>query len=120
MVNPKIKRGTVVLINFPFSDGHSSKVRPAVIVTPDFLMPMTNDVLCIFISSSLSIKLLPSDYVIEMTNSSFKETGLQLRSTLRGHKIALIEKTYVNRVIGKLDNILIDEMNKHIKIALGL
>lgn len=120
MVNPKIKRGTVVLVKFPFSDGHSSKVRPAVVVAPDILLPLTNDVICVFISSSQSINLLPSDYVLETTNPSFKETGLQFRSTLRGHKLALLEKTYVSKVIGKLDNKLIDELNKHIKIALGL
>ena len=120
MVDSKIKRGTVVLVNFPFTDGYSTKVRPAVIITPDNLLPLMKDTLCVFISSSKSIQMLPSDFVIETSNPSFPETGLQFRSTIRCHKIALLEKSFINRVLGVLDNTLINELNKHLKIAIGL
>ena len=30
------KRGTVVLLPFPFSDQSSAKIRPAVVVSPDY------------------------------------------------------------------------------------
>jgi mRNA interferase MazF len=120
MVEPKIKRGKVVLVNFPFTDGFLTKVRPAVIITPDSLLPLMKDVLCIFISSSKLNQILPSDFVIDSNNPFFQQSGLRFNSTIRCHKIALIEKSLVNRVLGELDNSLIEAMNGYIKIAMGL
>jgi mRNA-degrading endonuclease toxin of MazEF toxin-antitoxin module len=120
MVDPKIRRGSVVLVNFPFADGYSTKVRPAVIITPDNLLSLMNDTLCVFISSSKSIQLLSSDFVIETNSPSFPETGLQFRSTIRTYKIALLEKSLINRVLGVFSDVLIEELNQHLKIALGL
>jgi mRNA interferase MazF len=120
MVNPKIKRGSVVLVNFPFTDGSAEKVRPAIVITPDNLLPVMNDILCVFISSSETINLLPTDYILETFNPSFQHTGLHFRSIIRTHKIALLDKNLLNRVLGILDDTLIEELNKHLKIAVGL
>jgi len=120
MVNPKIKRGSVVLVNFPFTDGSAEKVRPAVVITPDNLLPVMNDILCVFISSSKTINLLPTDYILETSNPSFKNTGLLFRSIIRTHKIALLDKMMINRVLGIIDDILIEDINYHLKIAVGL
>ena len=120
MVNPKIQRGTVVLVDFPYTDGITTKVRPAVIISPNVLLPVMKDVLCVFISSSITDEKYPSDFIIELNNPSFPETGLQFRSMVRTHKIALMEKSFVKKVLGAFDNKLIDELNDHIKIAIGI
>jgi mRNA-degrading endonuclease toxin of MazEF toxin-antitoxin module len=51
MVNRKVRRGSIVLALYPFTDLSGTKARPAVVVTPDFLLPQIDNVLCLFISS---------------------------------------------------------------------
>jgi len=53
MAESVVKRGSVVLIRYPFTDLTGVKVRPALVVTPDQLLPRLQDVLCLFISSSM-------------------------------------------------------------------
>ena len=59
-----VRRGAIVLIRYPFTDLKGSKVRPAVIITPNKMIPKLNDVLCLFISSNISSEILKSDFVI--------------------------------------------------------
>ena len=46
-----VKRGSVVLIRYPFTDLSGAKVRPAIIITPDEFLKRLDDVICLFISS---------------------------------------------------------------------
>ena len=116
----QVIRGSIVLIRFPFTDLTSSKVRPAIIVTPDFLIPMLDDILCLFISSAMPGELLPTDLELGETHPSFQETGLKFPSVFRTHKLALIHKRLVLRVLGKAGRDLMGEINARLQVALGL
>ena len=59
MAQSIVKRGSVVLIRYPFTDLTGAKVRPALVLTPDHLLPRLEDVLCLFISSVMPGELLP-------------------------------------------------------------
>ncbi len=93
MVSSLVRRGSVVLVQYPFSDLKGTKVRPAVVITPDFLLSQISDVLCLFISASIPNSKLPTDFVLESDHPSFAGTGLQKRSVFRTHKLALIDKS---------------------------
>lgn len=95
-------------------------VRPAVILTPEQLITKSDDVLCLFISSTVPEELLPSDFVLEPENPSFSKTGLKYRSVFKAHKLALLHKSLVLRILGELEKNLIKEINQRLKIALGL
>lgn len=120
MAEKIVKRGSIVLIRYPFTDLTSFKVRPAVVLTPDKFLSKIDDVLCLFISSSISDKLLETDFILERTHFSFSQTGLKYRSVFRTHKLALLHKSLVIRILGELDDELMKEINKRLKIALGL
>lgn len=120
MAEKIVKRGSIVLIRYPFTDLTSFKVRPAVVLTPDELLSKIDDVLCLFISSSIPDELLETDFILERTHSSFSKTGLKYRSIFRTHKLALLHKSLVIRILGDLDDELMKEINKRLKIALGL
>ena len=92
MAQSIVKRGSVVLIRYPFTDLTGAKVRPALVVTPDHLLPRLGDVLCLFISSAMPDDLLPTDFVLEPRHPSFPTTGLKRRSVLRMHKLASLRK----------------------------
>lgn len=115
-----VRRGVIVLVRYPFSDLSSTKVRPAVILTPDDLMPKIDDAMCLFISSTIPSELLPTDIVLKKSDSSFVGTGLKFSSVLRAHKLALLHKSLILRAIGEADMILITRINQKLRIALGL
>jgi mRNA interferase MazF len=116
----KIKRGSIVLIRYPFTDLSGNKVRPAAILTPDNHIPKMDDILCLFISSVVPDKkyLLPSDYILYEKHSSFHDSGLKCTSVFRCHKIALLIKSLVIRQLGQLDNCIMNDINTHLCIAL--
>ena len=120
MAEKIVKRVSIVLIRYPFTDLTSFKVRPAIILTPDKLLNKIDEVLCLFISSSIPDELLETDFILERTHSSFSKTGLKYRSVLRAHKLALLHKSLVIRILGELENELMKEINKRLIIALGL
>jgi len=70
MAQSRVKRGSVVLIRYPFTDLTGAKVRPALVLTPDHLLPRLEDVLCLFISSVMPEDLLPTDFVLELNQST--------------------------------------------------
>ena len=115
-----VKRGSVVLIRYPFTDLSGAKVRPGVVLTPDPLIARSEDILCLFISSVIPEELLPTDFVLESTHLNFARSGLKHRSVFRAHKLALLHKTLVLRVLGELDKDLMEEINQRLRIALGL
>ena len=108
------------LIHSQFTDLSGAKVRPALIVTPDHLLQRLEDVLCLFISSAMPDDLLPTDLILEPQNPSFQTTGLKRRSVLRMHKLALLHKALVLRVLGESNQSLIHEVDQRLRLALGL
>ncbi len=88
-----LKFGDIVLLKFPFTDGHSFKKRPALVLCD------TNDgdiIVC-----RITSKLYNSTYDIEL--KKWKEFELKLPSVIRVHKIATTEKQLVESKIGKID-----------------
>jgi mRNA interferase MazF len=120
MAQSIVKRGSVVLIRYPFTDLTGAKARPALVVTPDHLLPRLEDVLCLFISSAMPDDLLPTDFVLEPRHPSFPTTGLKRRSVLRMHKLALLHKVLVLRVLGEGERSLMSEVDQRLRLALGL
>lgn len=120
MEHSPVTRGSIVLIRYPFTDLTSDKVRPALVVTPDVLIHRLDDLLCLFISSSAPGDLLPTDLYLETTDTSFRQTGLKTSSLFRSHKLALLHKRLMLRVLGEADNALIEAINSKLRIALGL
>jgi mRNA interferase MazF len=117
-----IKRGSIVLIRYPFTDLSGNKVRPAAILTPDIHISKMDDILCLFKSSVIPDKkyLLPSDYILDEKHSSFRDSGLKCASVFRCHKIALLIKSLVIKHLGQLDNCIMSDISTHLCIALGI
>lgn len=120
MERSPVTRGSIVLIRYPFTDLTADKVRPALVVTSDALIPRLDDLLCLFVSSSPPEELLPTDLYLVTNDPSFLQTGLKTSSLFRTHKLALLHKRLVLRVLGKADNSLLEAIDSKLRIALGL
>lgn len=120
MAEKVITRGSIVLVSYPFTDLSGSKVRPAVLLTPKFLLNKIDDILCLFISSIIPADLLPTDFILDVDHPAFSDTGLKYRSVFRSHKLARLDKSLVARILGKLNDELMEEINQRLRIAIGL
>ena len=99
-----MKKGSIVLIPFPFTDLKGSKIRPAVVLSRNEL-----DVTICFITSELKWK---TEYDVPIFPS--ETNGLKVSSLIRTHKIATIDSTLIFGELGELSNVEIAELNKRL------
>jgi mRNA interferase MazF len=97
-----MKKGSVVLIPFPFTDLRGSKIRPAVVLCTGGL-----DVTICFITSELRWKTESDISIFPSTNN-----GLKTPSLIRIAKIATIDSNLALGELGELSNDEIAELNK--------
>ena len=97
-----MKKGSIVLIPFPFTDLKGSKIRPAVILNKSEL-----DVTICFITSELKWK---TEYDVSVFPSG--SNGLKVPSLIRTNKLATIDSTLVLGELGELSNVEIAELDR--------
>ncbi|MBF0532232.1 MAG: type II toxin-antitoxin system PemK/MazF family toxin [Candidatus Omnitrophica bacterium] len=112
-----IRRGDIVLVPFPFTDLTSVKVRPALIVSDD---PQNQDVIIAFISSVVPAKLKKTEYLLNVNDPDFFTTGLKTVSVIKMNKLLTISSALILRRLGRVNPELQQELNKLLKLALGL
>lgn len=105
-----MKKGSVVLIPFPFTDLKGSKVRPAVVLCESAL-----DVTICFVTSELKWQ---AKYDVPVNPS--ENNGLKVPSLIRVGKIATIDKDLILGELGKLSVTETIELNKGLKDLLQL
>jgi len=105
-----MKKGSVILIPFPFTDLSGSKIRPAVVLNNSGL-----DVTISFISSQLKWKIDCDVFVLPSVNN-----GLKVPSLIRVGKIATIDSALVLGLLGELSNAEIAELDRGLKKFLQL
>lgn len=92
---------TTVLVSFPFDDLTGQKVRPALcLIEP---VGKFEHVIVAFISSKIPNEFERSDFLFDINDSSFINTGLLKNSILRLHKVATIPRKAIKRKLGELD-----------------
>ena len=117
MTPPMLARGDVVLTRFPFTDLTGASLRPAVVVSQGHI---GQDIVLIAISSVVRGVLAPTDYTMEMTHPEFTLTGLRVRSVLRVHKLAAVERSVIGRRLGRLGPQLQAAVDRLLRLVLGL
>jgi len=117
------QRGEVVLVNFPFVDtgGQAqAKVRPAVVVSGQIVHRTTAEVLIAAVSSRPTSQPLPTDYEITVSTPEHKRAGLRKTSWVKASNLANIPRSAVTRRLGRLTPTGLKELDKCLKLALGL
>lgn len=101
-------RNDIVLLPIPFSDLTSSKVRPAIVIGHGstggdlFLIPITS-------------RLSQGDFPLK----GWKKSGLNVPSAVKG-QLATIESRLVRKIVGRLDDEDIENLNGKLKEWLEL
>jgi mRNA interferase MazF len=112
-----MKRGEVVLVDWPYSDRMGSKLRPAVVVQADFLNGLIDDTILVRITSTAhgipgtEVKLDP---VAETAS------GLLHVSYAFCPNVLTVEQALVDQTIGYLSDPAMQEIERCLKATLEL
>lgn len=90
----KLVKGDVVVLPFPFSDLSTSKKRPALVVSP---LEGEDLILC-----QITSQLKQDKYSIGLTNSDFKQGGLNITSNIKPNKLFTADKSIIQYKIGSI------------------
>lgn len=117
MSNGTVTRGDIVMVDVPYLDATRTVRRPALIISDTSQML---DVIIAAISSRIRDPLPKTHYVIDSSHSDWKASGLRLDSVIRCDRIFTVHHDQIHRVLGRLSESSIREIDDHMKRALGL
>lgn len=106
------KKGSVVLVPFPFTDLSGSKVRPAVIISEG---KIGSDVVVLFITSQRKLK---AKHTVAITAD--EQNGIKTNSKVICSKIATLEAKTILGELGKINTSMQKKIDVELKKVLSL
>ncbi len=108
-----VKKGTLVLVPFPFSDLSGYKTRSALVLGVNH---KASRVVVCFIGSRLEKLDKNFDVTINENHKNFSATGLKTASLIKTDKIASFSFEILYGVIGNLSGDIIKQVDNKLKI----
>ncbi len=103
-----VRRGDIVLGQFPFTDLTGIKLRPVLILAAT--AESHHDFLAMFISSQLYQAEPGVDVVLDVMHPAFVRSGLRAASVFKVTKIASLSESLILGPIGHLDQRVFDDL----------
>ena len=117
----KVERGDIALIDFPYSNHTGSKVRPALVVQSNVWNQRINNTILVLITSSRQRRVGASThYFIDVSTVEGRRTNLRLNSIVQCENIVTQDQRLILRVIGRLSEAAMQEIDACLKAALGI
>jgi mRNA interferase MazF len=113
-----MKRGDVVLFDFPFSDRTGSRLRPAVVIQADVFNQSIDDTILALVTRTR--RGTPTEVFIDVSTVDGRQSGLFHTSVIDCKNLLTSDQRFVHAKIGALSDALLQEMNDCLKAALGL
>lgn len=115
-----VHRGEVVLVDFPYSSGTGSKVRPALVIQNDPDNARLTSTILVQITGTTHRALEPTQVLVEVATPDGQATGLRFDSVVNCVNIATVDKAKVLAVLGVMPPSLMLLVHAALKAALGL
>lgn len=112
-----MKRGEVVLVDWPYSERTGSKLRPAVVVQADFLNGLLDDTILVQITRT--VHGLPGTEVV-LDPAQEPASGLSHRSLASCANLLTADPALIDQTIGYLSNTAVQQINACLKKVLEL
>jgi mRNA interferase MazF len=114
-----MNRGDIVTVDFSRYDP-ADKVRPALILQNDRDNARMTKTIVAFITSNVRRSAEDTQYPILRTDPDFPVSGLRRDSVVNCSSLYTIRQSDVTRVIGRLTQATMDQIDACLKAALGL
>lgn len=115
-----MKRGDVVIVEFPYADGQRGKNRPAVVLQNDRDNSRLTNTVVAMISGNIRHADELSQVLVEPDQITGASSGLHGPSVVKCCNLFTIRQQDIRRTIGHLSDGLQDAVNQAVKSALGL
>ena len=115
-----MKRGDVVLTFVANVGGAGGKVRPAPIVQSDHTNARLKETIIAAITSNVARVQEKTQLLVEIAGPEGAASGLLHNSAVRCERLHSIPQADVRKIIGKLPNALMQQINDCLKAALDL
>ena len=115
-----VQRGDVVLLDYPYASGGGAKVRPALVVQNDRDNQRLNNTIVVQITSVTRRALEPTQLLVEVSSPAGQQSGLRQDSVVNCVNILTLEKGKVLRRLGRLPDLLLQQIDVCLRAALGL
>ncbi len=117
----KSQRRDVVLVNYPFSEGQGSKIRPALVVQCDTNNRRLDSTLIVQITSRTQMaRKEPTQLLIEVATPAGRQSGLVNDSAVACENIYTVRQTGIIRVIGSLPEDVMRKVQECLKASLEI
>jgi mRNA interferase MazF len=98
--------GDIVVLDFPYSDQHASKMRPAMIITPKKYNEREPDVIVLKITSAQT----PRPYSVALSAEDLASGNLKKQSLVRADYPLVAEKTIIRAKIASATPALLNRV----------
>ena len=115
-----MKRCDVVIVDFPFTSGSQSKVRPALVIQNDRENRQLTKTIVAMITGNLQRASQPAHYLVDPATSEGASSNLHGKSVVSCINLYTIEQTSVLRTIGRLSPAAMANVDDCLREALGL
>ena len=116
-----MRRGDVVLLDFPFSGGIGSKVRPALVVQNDRdNARLQSTIVAMITSRTQRAPIEPTQLLIDITTPHGRASGLLMNSAVNCVNLFTVHQNKVLRTLGKLSPALLTRIDHCLKETLGI
>lgn len=115
-----MKRGDVVLVDFPYTDGSASKVRPALVVQNDSDNARLRDTIMALITGNVRGVNEPTQLLVDPNTSDGTSSGLHGPSSVLCRHLYTVRQALVVSTIGHLSDPAMNEVNECLRKALDI
>jgi mRNA interferase MazF len=115
-----MKRGDIVLLDYPYTDGSGSKVRPVLIVQNDRDNQRLMNTIVALITKNVSRVHEPTQFLVDVATPEGRQSGLNQSSAVACGNLFTVAQTKVRRVIGTLPASAMAQIDACLKAALAL
>lgn len=115
-----MKRGDVVIVQFPYVDGTRGKNRPALVVQNDRDNQRLTNTVIAMITGNVSHAAEATQVLVDPASPVGQPAGLNGPSSIKCGNLFTIAQLDVLRVIGRLTPPLLERVDQSLKAALQL
>ena len=115
-----MNRGDVVLVDFPFTDGTASKIRPALVVQNDIDNARYRDTILALITGNVSRSTETTQLLVDPATPEGASSGLHGPSAILCRHLYATRQSLVINTIGKLADTVMQKVNECLKAALDI
>ena len=115
-----VQRGDVVLVDYPYTTGGGTKVRPVLVIQNDRDNQRLLNTIVAQITGVTRGGLEPTQLLIEIATPAGQQSGLRQDSVVNCANLLTLDRGRVIRKLGSLPDALMQKVNNCLKAALEL